>query len=66
MNQVNVSRPVRPVRRPSSTRTGLVVCVPAAVSCRRLCSQHAPLQLAGHDLALLLQLPRQSLKLELL
>lgn len=40
--------------------------LPATVSCRRLRSQHAPLQLAGHDLALLLQLSRQSLKLELL
>lgn len=40
--------------------------LPATVSCRRLCLQHAPLQLARHNLPLLLQLPSQPLELELL
>lgn len=40
--------------------------LPATVPYWGLSSQHAPLQLAGHDLPLLLQLPSQSLELKLL
>lgn len=38
----------------------------AVVTCWRLGSQHAPLQLAGHHLPLLLQFSSQTLKLQLL
>ena len=50
----------------SRGQQGSSLCVPAAVSAQRLCSQHASLQLAGHNLTLLLQLSGQTLKLQLL